>query len=116
MTSLHFCRAVLPLALLVLQLCWGAGSGKSHTHFSRDFAVASYLPEWRYEGANWDEMCAHSTHLILFSLEPTPSGGIQAMDRLPRPELLAQAQAAATLHGTKVLICFGYVLFAFYCR
>ena len=72
-----------------------------------EFAVAAYLPEWRYEGANWDVIAQHTTHLILFSMEPGPDGSLLAHDRLPRPELLAQAKAACARHGTKLLVCFG---------
>ena len=39
-----------------------------------DHIVAGYLPEWRYEGANFDVMARHLTHLILFSLEPGADG------------------------------------------
>ena len=70
-------------------------------------AVASYLPEWRYEGANFETIAEHSTHLILFSLEVGPRGTLQALDRLPRPALLAEARRASRRHGTKLLICFG---------
>ena len=71
------------------------------------FAVAAYLPEWRYEGANWDYMARTVTHMILFSLEPTPDGRIVGMDRFPRPALLEEAREAAIRHKTKLLICFG---------
>lgn len=40
------------------------------------FAVLAYLPEWRYEGANWDTICQHVSHLIVFSLEVAPSGAL----------------------------------------
>lgn len=73
----------------------------------REFAVVSYLPEWRYEGANWDAICEVTTHLLLFSVEVGPGGHITALDRFPRKELLAQAKAAALKHGTKLLLCFG---------
>jgi hypothetical protein len=63
--------------------------------------------KWRFEGANWDSMCAVYTHLIIFSLEPAADGRIAALDRMPRPMLLEEARAAATRHGTKLLICFG---------
>ena len=68
---------------------------------------AGYLPEWRYEGANWDYMAKTATHLLLFSLEPTPDGNIGALDRVPRAELLEKASMAATAHGTELLLCFG---------
>ena len=38
------------------------------------FQVAAYLPEWRYEGANWVTICETVTHLILFSIEVGPTG------------------------------------------
>ena len=71
------------------------------------FAVASYVPEWRYEGTNWETLCETVTHLILFSLEVTPDGGIAAWDRIPRAPLLQQAKVASKRTGTKLLICFG---------
>ena len=48
----------------------GAGAGTEAA--GRSFAVAAYLPEWRYEGANWEVICTHTSHLILFSLEVAP--------------------------------------------
>ena len=78
------------------------------------FAVASYLPEWRYEGANWDTICQYSTHLILFSLEVGPGGEIMALDRLPRADLLKLAREAATRHRTALLICFGGMIYCKY--
>ena len=71
------------------------------------FAVAAYLPEWRYDGANWESISKHVTHLILFSLEPTPSGEITALERLPRPALLKRARKATAAEGAKLLLCFG---------
>eukprot|EP00927_Polykrikos_kofoidii_P082278 TRINITY_DN8139_c0_g1_i1.p1 TRINITY_DN8139_c0_g1~~TRINITY_DN8139_c0_g1_i1.p1 ORF type:complete len:388 (+),score=37.46 TRINITY_DN8139_c0_g1_i1:152-1315(+) len=72
-----------------------------------DVAIVSYLPEWRYEGANWETISEHSTHLLLFSLEPNEKGSIVAWDRFPRPELMKLAREATRRHGTKLLICFG---------
>ena len=76
-------------------------------HDASSFLVAAYLPEWRYEGANWATICATVTHLILFSIEVAPSGAVAALDRLPRPELMREARAAATASGTKLLLCIG---------
>eukprot|EP00457_Paulinella_chromatophora_P010656 gb/GEZN01010767.1/.p1 GENE.gb/GEZN01010767.1/~~gb/GEZN01010767.1/.p1 ORF type:complete len:365 (+),score=53.77 gb/GEZN01010767.1/:25-1119(+) len=70
-------------------------------------AVVAYLPEWRYEGANWDTIFQTVTHLLLFSLEMAANGKIIAKDRIPRPELMTEAQAARDRHGRKLLICFG---------
>ena len=28
------------------------------------FCVAAYLPEWRYEGANWDVIASKTSHII----------------------------------------------------
>jgi len=72
-----------------------------------DVAVVSYLPEWRYEGANWETICEHSTHLLLFSPEPDAKGNIVALDRIPRKELLEEARRAATRHGTQLMLSFG---------
>ena len=74
---------------------------------AQDVAVIGYLPSWRYEGCNWDEVTKHVSHLLLFSLEPTADGSISDVDRLPRPELLAEARAAAKKHGTYLMVSFG---------
>ena len=72
-----------------------------------NFSVAAYLPEWRYEGANFVDMAAVVTHLILFSLEVQPTGRLAALDRLPRKELMEDARAATRASGSKLLICIG---------
>lgn len=71
------------------------------------FIVAAYLPEWRYEGANWEVIMKSVTHLILFSLEISADGAISALDRIPRPMLLNEARAAAIKNNAELLICFG---------
>jgi len=72
-----------------------------------NFSTVGYMPEWRHEGADFDRICQHLTHLIFFSLEMTPKGDIISLDRLPRPELLSEAKNAAAKHGTKLLLCLG---------
>ena len=67
----------------------------------------SYLPDWRFDSANYDTLSQHTTHLILFSLEPTTRGGLSGLDRLPSPAVLGDARAAATRHGCRLLLCFG---------
>mmetsp|Transcript_55663 Transcript_55663/g.121621 ORF Transcript_55663/g.121621 Transcript_55663/m.121621 type:complete len:394 (-) Transcript_55663:377-1558(-) len=71
------------------------------------YSVVSYLPEWRYEGANWETIAEHSSHILLFSLEPGANGEILAQDRIPRKELLDEARAAAKKHGAYLMLCFG---------
>ena len=72
------------------------------------FAVIAYLPEWRYEGANFDTICQHVTHLIFFSIEPSGiSGDFTGLDRLPGEHVLKAARLAATRNRCKLLICFG---------
>jgi chitinase len=73
------------------------------------FSVVAYLPEWRYEGANFETICQHVSHLIFFSLEPSldGSGGITGMNRFPGTHVLRAAKDAAKRHGCKLLICFG---------
>uniref|UniRef100_A0A7S1NSM8 GH18 domain-containing protein n=1 Tax=Eutreptiella gymnastica TaxID=73025 RepID=A0A7S1NSM8_9EUGL len=77
-----------------------------------DFAVVGYLPEYTAGYPNWDkvdfeEQCAHLTHLIIFSIEIAPSGDLQALDRVPPKSALAKISTASKDHGTKVQICFG---------
>ena len=47
------------------------------------FAVVAYLPEWRYNGVDYDAICEHLTHLIFFSIEVDKQGSFAAMDRYP---------------------------------
>ena len=78
----------------------------SQNNSSTSFTVVGYLPEWRYEGANFETLCQHLTHLLLFSLEPTPNGDVAALDRLPNKDLMAEIQSSCDA-TTKILICFG---------
>ena len=71
------------------------------------FAVAAYVPEYRYGGMNWTHAAAHTTHLIFFSLEISPTGFPSALDRLPSEAILPEIRAAAAAHGTKLQLCFG---------
>ena len=71
------------------------------------FSVAAYLPEWRYEGANWDVIASKTSHIILFSLEPSAQGDIIHTDRIPRKELMDEARTARDKHSAKLLMCFG---------
>lgn len=72
-----------------------------------NLTVAAYLPEWRYEGANWVDISRTVTQLILFSIEVQPTGRLGAFDRLPRKELMIEARAATRASGTKLLVCVG---------
>ena len=58
---------VVFLALLVLDLMLGSRA--------RDFALVGYMPEWRHEGADFDRLSSHLSHLILFSAEVIHLGG-----------------------------------------
>ena len=42
--------------------------------FCNGFNVVGYMPEWRHEGADFDRLCKHLTHLIFFSLEMSSRG------------------------------------------
>ena len=50
-----------------------------------------------------DRICSVMTHLIFFSVEPTPQGGIIGMDRFPSQEVLDDARN----QGCQLIICFG---------
>jgi GH18 family chitinase len=67
------------------------------------FSVITYLPEWRYGSANFEIICSISTHLIFFSLEPSPDGRIVGYDRFPGDDVLSDARNK----GCKLMICFG---------
>ena len=75
--------------------------------YAHNLTVAAYLPEWRYEGANWHDISAVVNQLILFSLEVQPTGRLAAFDRLPRKELMAEARAATRASGSKLIVCIG---------
>ena len=49
---------------LALMLTFLMGSAAA-----RDFSLVGYLPEWRHEGADYDRLSSHLSHLILFSAE-----------------------------------------------
>lgn len=95
------CAVHLPL-LHLLVLPWLA-----ETNSRNSAAVVAYLPEWRYEGANWETISEHVSHLLLFSLEMDEAGHIVATDRLPRKDLMVLARAATRRHGTQLMLCFG---------
>lgn len=65
--------------------------------------VAAYLPEWRYDSANYERICRVVTHLIFFSLEVLADGRLSALDRVPRKALRDEARP----HCRKMLICVG---------
>jgi len=69
--------------------------------------IVSYIPEWRFEGLNWNDVARGSTHVILFSLETSKRGEIIQKDRLPRKEVFEEARRRTREHGTKLMICFG---------
>lgn len=74
---------------------------------ARVFSVVAYLPEWRFEGANYDTIFQTVTHLILFSIEVSPTGELSALDRVPRNYLLKKALTASKRYERKLMICVG---------
>ena len=99
---MSFFKVILKFVIILAGICRVTASASS-------FTVFGYLPEWRYEGANFDTIFSHVTHLILFSVEPSPDGrgGISGKDRIPAPDVLNEAKAAARSNGGKLLLCFG---------
>ena len=71
------------------------------------FDVVGYVPEWRFNGLDWEAAAKYTTHLILFSIEAGPDGSLAAMDRFPNADVLKIAREAADRHGTKLLVCVG---------
>ena len=88
-------------------LLWLAALASSACAAASAFAVVGYLPEWRYGGANFELLFETLTHLAFFSAEPSASGALLGLDRLPDAETLAAAKAAAARTGTKLLLCLG---------
>ena len=74
---------------------------------SHAFAVVGYLPEWRYEGANYDVFAKYLSHLLLFSLEPNSDGSLSGLDRFPGQDILHDAREATRKSGAKLMVCFG---------
>ena len=97
----------MPLPSFMFLLAAIAASTSDTPRTNNNFTVAAYLPEWRYEGANWADMSRTVTQLILFSLEVQPSGRLSAYDRLPRRELMLEARAATRAAGSQLLVCVG---------
>ena len=95
-------RIAATMSFFQIVMMSGAMAAAQH-----NLTVAAYLPEWRYEGANWRDMSEVVNQLILFSLEVTPIGRLTAFDRLPRRELMAEARAATRENGAKLLACVG---------
>lgn len=82
----------------------GAGTARgAGTAGPPNFTVAAYLPEWRYDAANFERICRVVTHLIFFSLEVQHDGLLGAMERIPRRSLREEART----HCQKMLICVG---------
>ncbi|CAJ1391879.1 unnamed protein product [Effrenium voratum] len=42
--------------------------------FASGFAVVGYVPDYRWPGLDWHKAVDLTTHLVLFSLEPTLEG------------------------------------------
>lgn len=87
----------------------GAASSRALLSSAAPVSVA-YLPEWRLPGANYAALARHTTHVLFFSAEPSPDGGILASDRLPSRAVVNEARDAAVEAGIsppKLLACFG---------
>lgn len=86
-------------------------SSSSHASASSDLAIIGYMPEYRHAGNyNYEEAFAMGlTHVIMFSLEVSAHAPYvpSALDRLPPPDVMSRARAAADKYGGKLLICFG---------
>ena len=82
------------------------GDPSSTESDQNEFVVAGYLPEWRYEGTDWDTTCAHVTHLIIFSMEVTEDAKLTASDRFPHAHMDA-IQEASRKHGCDLVLSIG---------
>lgn len=81
------------------------------TRRSASFAVVGYVPEYRFKSLDWDGTMQRTTHLILFSAEPTADGDLNGLDRFwllrqgSSPFRLALKRAGS--RAPKVLISIG---------
>ncbi|KAJ9471154.1 Endochitinase 46 [Diplonema papillatum] len=98
----------------VALLCAPLGAQADRRPENEDVKIFGYLPEWRYlqwtpdEVDNrWRTLCRHLTHIILFSLEVSPTGEIVALDRFPNPHIMHHAQEGHEAYGCKLMISFG---------
>jgi len=77
------------------------------SYASGSFTSWGYLPEYRYGGVDFDAAMKHLTHLILFSLEVSPDGTLEALDRMPNQNQLQLIQEGSQKYGTKVVMSLG---------
>jgi len=72
------------------------------------FAVVGYIPEWRQEAINWQDVSSIATHIIIFSIEPRKDGSLDESN-LIKTEYLQKAKAAIKQSKTdpKLLLCVG---------
>tara|TARA_B110000977_G_scaffold185875_1_gene251194 strand:- start:31547 stop:32644 length:1098 start_codon:yes stop_codon:yes gene_type:complete len=71
------------------------------------FKIVGYLPEYRFDGVDWNGTCAGVTHLLLFSLEPTVDGALGALDRFPDTDTMRVAKSSCGQYGTKLMVSVG---------
>jgi len=76
-----------------------------------DFQVVGYVPDYRFSSIDWDGAVQRTTHLVLFSLEPTADGKLEGLGRLsilsyPTSNLMQALQRASTA-APNVLVAIG---------
>lgn len=98
-------QAALCLGLFVLALACNLQFSLSKE--STSFNIIGYVPDWRYNTVDWDAIAKHLTHIVLFSVEPTPTGSLTALDRLPNKDIMAKARTAANNNGVKLMMSIG---------
>eukprot|EP00759_Apiculatamorpha_spiralis_P058856 PhF_6_TR9440/c0_g1_i1/m.14751/K01183/E3.2.1.14; chitinase len=99
---------LIPLTLLFVVVASQENTPTPSESTKKPFGVFGYLPEYRYNGFNFEAAFETGvTHLIFFSLEIDDRGMPSALDRLPSKEQAKQAREAADKYGGKLLLSFG---------
>lgn len=71
------------------------------------FAVIGYVPEYRMGNIKWNIAARRTTDLILFSIQPNPSGDGSLDTKFLDPYHIKKAVESAKKKNTRVLVCVG---------
>ena len=78
--------------------------GRKRNPKKETFSIVAYVPEYRFGGLDSEFVGERATDLILFSAEPTKSGGLHFFFN---PDDLKRAQKIRQDYGGRLLLCIG---------
>ena len=95
---------------MLLYLTCSLGQPLSHQPSKTDrgasLIASAYLPDYRLGAADWGGLAQYLTDVILFSVEISPRGDIEGLDRVREGLTAAKRQKMLTPH-LRVLLCVG---------